>query len=181
MLLSQIDGSIVAAPIDQQPQAQAIAAQAKQIAQRFASFVGGAQTSLDICIYDFRHDLDDVRDVVVGAINGAAARRVAVRIAYDRHSQPVMIRSSSASGRRRRPGAGWYRGLPSQHRRTACGGRDPPCRREAIASGGQIMHNKYMIADADSDRTVVWMGSANFTVDARGAAREQHRGRVVLP
>jgi phosphatidylserine/phosphatidylglycerophosphate/cardiolipin synthase-like enzyme len=37
---------------------------------------------------------------------------------------------------------------------------------EPIVAGSQIMHNKYMIADAGTEKAAVWMGSANFTVDA---------------
>src|SRR6266516_3776732 len=85
--LSQIDAEIEEAPLTDQPQKAAIGAQAAQVASRFADFVDAAQESLDICVYDFRLDLPEVRDKVVDAINRAADRGVKVRVAYDQAQQ----------------------------------------------------------------------------------------------
>jgi hypothetical protein len=41
---------------------------------------------------------------------------------------------------------------------------------EPIATGGQIMHQKFMVADAGTDGAAVWMGSANFHGRSRGGS-----------
>jgi phosphatidylserine/phosphatidylglycerophosphate/cardiolipin synthase-like enzyme len=166
--LSQIDGEIEEAPLASQPDTATISAQAAQVAARFEHFVVSAQVSLDICIYDFRLDLPEVRDVVVDAINHAADQGVKVRIAYDQAQQAgdgaILKLFHEAGGDPAPVGTEHFLNtvLPLEHENVEA----RPVAEEAIASGGQIMHQKYMVRDAGTDGAAVWMGSANFTVDA---------------
>src|SRR5262245_49339579 len=82
-LLSQIDGEVERKPVDQQASIQAIEAQAGEVADLFADFVKAATKTLDVCIYDFRLALPTIRQRIVETIKDAAARGVAVRIAFD--------------------------------------------------------------------------------------------------
>ena len=164
-LLSQVDGTVENKPILEQDEIAAIEAQAGQVAALFADFVGQAQASLDICIYDFRLVIGSVQATVVSAINEAAGRGVAVRIAYDRNQadDQDILKQFQGSGGDPAP-VGTHVFLASAGFRPAVQLR--PISEEAIDPGSQIMHNKYMIRDAGTDQASVWMGSANFTVDA---------------
>jgi phosphatidylserine/phosphatidylglycerophosphate/cardiolipin synthase-like enzyme len=165
-LLSQISGDVATAPIEQQPALQAITAQAKEVAERFAAFVADAKRTLDVCIYDFRLDIDEIRDVVVSAINQAASRGVAVRIAYDRNEkgdEPILKLFQGAGGDPAPTGTHDFLSRKAGlHEAVA----RKPIAEEAIEAGHQIMHNKYLVRDAADEAAAVWMGSANFTIDA---------------
>ncbi len=166
-LLSQCDVQVIAAPLSAQPHQDLIQAQAQQVADAFAQFVADAHTSLDVCIYDFRLDLDAVRETIVDAINGAAERSVRVRIAFDQAQQTAdgpILKQFRVSGGDPAP-------VGTQHFVTVLAGlrrdvRVKAVAEEAIDPGHQIMHNKYMVRDADADDAAVWTGSTNFTVDA---------------
>ena len=56
--------------------------QALEVAERVAAFLGQARRSLDLALYDVRLP-GEAGDVVAGALRHAAARGVAVRIAYN--------------------------------------------------------------------------------------------------
>jgi phosphatidylserine/phosphatidylglycerophosphate/cardiolipin synthase-like enzyme len=171
-LLSQIDGQITSAPIGQQASLPAIEEQANQVADRFAAFVNAATTTLDVCIYDFRLVLSDVSDAIVAAINGAADRGVTVRVAYDANetSDTAIIKLFQGAGGDPAPTgtqAFITRSLhPSVHTRAIAEETVHKVTDEPIAPGSQIMHHKYMVADAATDAAAVWTGSTNFTVDA---------------
>jgi hypothetical protein len=164
-LLSQIDGQITSAPIGQQASLPAIEAQAKQVADLFAAFAKSATTTLDICIYDFRLVLSDVSDTIVTAINGAAGRGVTVRVAYDANeaSDTEIIKQFRGAGGDPAPtGTQVFiaRSLhPSVHTTAIAEEtvRDEVTD-EPIAPGSQIMHHKYMVADAATDAAAVWTG-----------------------
>jgi phosphatidylserine/phosphatidylglycerophosphate/cardiolipin synthase-like enzyme len=174
-LLSQIDGDVESKPIEQQAAARAIESQAGEVADQFVDFVSGATKTLDICIYDFRLTLPVVSQKVVNAINSAASG-VAVRVAYDANqkSDEEIIKQFQGAGGDPAP-TGTHTFLRDElHSKVetmpiaeqagkplAAGVTDEP-----IAPGSQIMHQKYMVADAGTDDAAVWMGSANFTVDA---------------
>src|ERR1700750_1601183 len=172
-LLSQIDGHTEKKPADQQASVQAIETQAIEVADRFAAFVKAATKTLDVCIYDFRLALPTVHHKIVDAIKDAAARGVAVRIAFDanqKSDEEIVKQFQGAGGDPAPTGTHLFveaelepvvetKPIAEQEAPTAVAG-------EPIAPGGQIMHQKYMIADAGTDGAAVWMGSANFTVDA---------------
>ena len=176
-LLSQIDAQIDSKPIAEQPSLPAIEAQANEVADLFVGFVQSAAATLDICIYDFRLALPAVSQKIVNAIKDAAARNVAVRIAFDANQktdEEIIKQFQGAGGDPAPTGTHLFiqaelepvvetKAIAEQDALAASltGVTDEP-----IAPGSQIMHQKYMIADAKTDDASVWMGSANFTVDA---------------
>lgn len=175
-LLSQVDGEVEKKPVDQQASVQAIEAQAIEVADRFAAFVKSATKTLDICIYDFRLALPAVSQKIVDAIKDAAARNVAVRVAFDANqkSDEEILKQFQGSGADPAP-TGTHLFIraelePVVETKSIAELEAPVASHavagEAIATGSQIMHQKYMIADAETDDAAVWMGSANFTVDA---------------
>jgi phosphatidylserine/phosphatidylglycerophosphate/cardiolipin synthase-like enzyme len=107
-----------------------------------------------------------VRNIVVDAINAAASRGVTVRIAYDKNEkgdEPILKMFMAAGGDPAPTGTDKFlRGKAGLHEAVAI----KPIAEEAIEAGHQIMHNKYMVRDAAEADAAVWMGSANFTVDA---------------
>jgi phosphatidylserine/phosphatidylglycerophosphate/cardiolipin synthase-like enzyme len=174
-LLSQIDGKVESKPIDQQAAAPAIEAQAAQVADLFADFVKAATTTLDICIYDFRLALPAISQKIVSAINDAAGRGVAVRVAYDanqKSDEEIIKQFRGAGGDPAPTGTEEFLQVslrPVVAAKAIAEESAAPAAKvvdEPITPGSQIMHHKYMIADAETESAAVWMGSANFTVDA---------------
>ena len=149
--------------------ADAKTAEANQIPNLFANFVGKAQKTLDIAIYDFR--LDPAQgDTVVGALNKLVKNGVTVRVAYfeppTKTASPVKTRRDGGDST---PGthAGDLKKLDNKIQRKAIKGieiADLPkgTKTEPVEGGGHLMHSKYMIRDGNA----VWMGSANFTSEA---------------
>lgn len=176
-LLSQIDGEVERKPVDQQASVGAIEAQAIEVADHLASFVKGATKTLDICVYDFRLALPAVSRKIVDAINDAAARGVAVRVAFDANqkSDEEIIKQFHGAGGDPAP-TGTHLFIEDQLQpavetkpiaeQEVLAPPSTAVAHEPIAPGSQIMHQKYMIADAGTDRAAILMGSANFTVDA---------------
>jgi phosphatidylserine/phosphatidylglycerophosphate/cardiolipin synthase-like enzyme len=173
-LLSQIDARVQGKPIAQQASLRAIEAQAGQVAALFVAFVQRAMATLDICIYDFRLSLSSVSQTIVTAINDAAARGVAVRVAYDANeaSDEEIIKQFRGAGGDPAPTGTEKFLTESLHssvetkaiaEQTAS---EQDAAGEPITAGSHIMHHKYMVADHDTDAAAVWMGSTNFTVDA---------------
>lgn len=162
--LSQIDATIGKAAVSDQDAAAAIEQQATQVAELFSAFTGQAAKTLDVCIYDFRLTIPAVSEIVVQAINDAAERGVAVRIAYDKTQNDGDILKQFA-------GAGGDPAPTGTHRFLTSAPLHPSVQLKAVLEEGidpasQIMHNKYMIADGKTPNARVWMGSANFTIDA---------------
>jgi phosphatidylserine/phosphatidylglycerophosphate/cardiolipin synthase-like enzyme len=176
-LISQIDAEVERKPVKEQASIQTIEAQAIEVANQFAAFVKGAGKTLDICIYDFRLSLPAVSQKIVDAIKDAAARGVAVRVAFDanqKSDEEIIKQFQGAGGDPAPTGTHLFvkDELEPLVETQAIAEQEVPAAPlaavsdEPIAPGSQIMHQKYMIADAGTDQAVVWMGSANFTVDA---------------
>jgi phosphatidylserine/phosphatidylglycerophosphate/cardiolipin synthase-like enzyme len=116
---------------------------ADDVAAQLVPWLGEARRSLDIALYDVRLP-GPIGDAVAEAIRAAAARGVAVRIAFN-----------ADGDRARKP-------LPPPPR------TDPslletlgvPVR--AIPGAPDLMHHKYVVRDLAS----VWTGSTNWTLDS---------------
>lgn len=176
IVTSQIGGKVEDKPVDEQTALQTIEAQAGEIADHFVEFVNRATKTLDICIYDFRLTLPAVSEKVVKAVNAAAARGAAVRVAYDanqKSDEEIIKQFQGAGGDPAPTGTEAFLQAelhPKVETRAIAEQEGAPLAagvaNEPIAPGSQIMHQKYMVADAGTDDAAVWMGSANFTVDA---------------
>ena len=137
-------------------------AQIAEVADIVASFVTGANSTLDIAIYDFR--LDGVaREKLKEALTGRAAAGVAIRILFDA-AAPV-DRGDGDSGNDLAPAgsAEFLRGLALQAETKGITGRQ-----QRRYSKNALMHQKYIIRDAMSPGAAVLCGSTNFTNDAFG-------------
>jgi phosphatidylserine/phosphatidylglycerophosphate/cardiolipin synthase-like enzyme len=176
-LLTQIDAEVEKKPVDQQASVKVIEAQAIEVADRFAAFVKSATRTLDICIYDFRLVLPAISQKIVEAINDAADRGVTVRVAFDanqKSDEEIIKQFRGAGGDPAPTGTHLFVEAelqPAVETKPIAEQEVPAASLtavadEPIAPGSQIMHQKYMIADAGTDQAAVWMGSANFTVDA---------------
>ena len=113
-----------------------------EIANEVAAFLGAAQHTLDLAQYDFNLG-PDTAAVVGDAIRDAAARGVAVRIAYNLdHRLPIPVPP------------------PPEPDATLIASFGAPSK--AIAGVPDLMHHKYVIRDGES----VWTGSLNWTDDS---------------
>lgn len=115
---------------------------AHEVANTIAEFLGEARRSLDLAHYDFNLG-PETAAVVGGAIREAAARGVAVRIAYN-----VDFRNPIPVPPPPEPDAQLIAsfGVPER----------------AIPGVPDLMHHKYVIRDAES----IWTGSMNWTDDS---------------
>jgi len=111
------------------------------MAQRASAFIGAAQRSLDLALYDVRLP-GEPGDLVAAALREAAGRGVAVRIAYNAdHDERVFPPPP-----RTKPEL--VEALPFPTR--------------GIPGIPDLMHHKYVVRDGDA----VWTGSANWTTDS---------------
>lgn len=122
---------------------------AQSIASRLAAFISTAQHSLDFAVYDFRLS-DELKAIVAEALQERAAAGVSIRIAYDADKPPVpnleVGQDPAPSGTGR-----FVQSLGYPWRRIG---------------GMKLMHNKYIVRDANTPNAQVWTGSTNLTNDA---------------
>ncbi|HET8527583.1 MAG TPA: phospholipase D-like domain-containing protein [Gaiellaceae bacterium] len=117
---------------------------AERTARALADFVAAAGRTLEIAIYDLRLP-DPLAGVVRGALEGAAGRGVAVRLAYNA-DYPANGRPPVPPPPRTEPGL-----LESL-----------PFPTVPIPGVPDLMHHKYVIRDG----AAVWTGSTNWTADS---------------
>jgi phosphatidylserine/phosphatidylglycerophosphate/cardiolipin synthase-like enzyme len=114
---------------------------ALDMAMRVAAFLDQAQRSLDLALYDVRLP-DEPGDVVAEALRAAAARGVAVRIAYNAdHDERV---------------------FPPPPRTKPELLDALPFPTVGIPGVPGLMHHKYVVRDDHA----VWTGSTNWTIDS---------------
>ncbi|MBN8867369.1 MAG: phosphatidylserine/phosphatidylglycerophosphate/cardiolipin synthase family protein [Solirubrobacterales bacterium] len=120
--------------------------QAEMVAGRIVDFIGKAERSLVLALYDIRLP-DPVGETVADAFRAAAERGVKVRLAYNDVPED--------------PNAGDF--LPAIHPPPET---NPeilsrlPIETVPISGIPDLMHHKYMVRDEDA----VWTGSANWSV-----------------
>ncbi|MBH8557939.1 phospholipase D-like domain-containing protein [Hymenobacter negativus] len=106
------------------------------IADTLASYINKARKTVDLAIYNWNST------VILNSVNAARARGVKVRVIYEDDNANVSINSLNAAIPRV--------GRPAQ----------------AGSSGSAIMHNKFVVIDADTNVAStpwVWTGSTNWT------------------
>jgi phosphatidylserine/phosphatidylglycerophosphate/cardiolipin synthase-like enzyme len=115
---------------------------AVDVTERVCRFVGEAERSLDVAIYDF-HAREGATAAIADALEAAAARGVTVRVAFNVERQPTKGHE-----------------MPMTAAPEVIDGLDVPTK--GIHDQGSLMHHKYVVRDAGA----VWTGSTNWTDDA---------------
>jgi phosphatidylserine/phosphatidylglycerophosphate/cardiolipin synthase-like enzyme len=115
---------------------------AEETARALAAFLGAAQRTLEIAVYDF-HLPPDLEAIVAGELEAAQKRGVAVRVAYNvDHPADVLV--------------------PAPPRTNPEVVESLPFPTAAIPGVPDLMHHKYVIRDEAS----LWTGSTNWTADS---------------
>ncbi len=115
---------------------------AEEVARDVAAFLDQASSSLDLALYDLRLEGEAER-VVHGALTGAAARGVALRVVYNvDHPGPIPVPPPPQCG----PEDVERLGVPAR----------------PVAGVPDLMHHKYVVRD----ESAVWTGSLNWTNDS---------------
>ena len=135
-------------------------AQIRDVASRIADFIGEAQSTIDIAIYDFRLR-DEAATIVADIIRAQARKGVHVRIVYDLATDP----SADAI-----PPAPPHLESDQKPLGTESFVRSFADVAEVKGVTGYrvLMHNKYIARDADSADAAVFTGSSNYTNDSWG-------------
>src|SRR5260370_4418535 len=125
----------------------------EQVAQLLADFLGAAQASLHLAIYDFRLHKPSLARPILDALRGRAAAGVEVRIAFDAgHADPAQVGADPAPD----DTAAFLKqvfGLDS-------GVQIKPIHSE------KLMHNKYVIRDGPTRRAAWSTAASTFTADS---------------
>jgi phosphatidylserine/phosphatidylglycerophosphate/cardiolipin synthase-like enzyme len=136
-------------------------AQANAVANRIARFIGEAEATLDIAIYDFRLH-GEPASMISEALRNRCKAGVAIRIAFDATTSaepestfaqaPVLVEADKK---------------PSGTENFV-GSLTDMATLKAITGYRALMHNKYIVRDALSPTAAVFTGSANYTNDSWG-------------
>jgi len=119
---------------------------AEQVAGELVAFIGAAQHSLDIAIYDLNLT-GAPADQVRAAVRAATGRGVAIRLLYNvDFPNPIPVPPPSQAD------TGFIASL----------GIDS----KPISGVPDLMHHKYIVRDAASADPSVWTGSTNWTNDS---------------
>jgi phosphatidylserine/phosphatidylglycerophosphate/cardiolipin synthase-like enzyme len=115
---------------------------AEDTANALASFIGAAEKTVEVAIYDLNLP-PDLHGLVCGALTAASQRGVAVRLAYNLdHAKEIPVPPPPSTD----PGT-----LEAMPFPTA-----------AIPGVPDLMHHKYVVRDG----AAVWTGSTNWTLDS---------------
>jgi phosphatidylserine/phosphatidylglycerophosphate/cardiolipin synthase-like enzyme len=119
---------------------------AEQVAGELADFIGAAQRSLDIAIYDLNLT-DGPADQVRAACKSARGRGVAIRLLYNvDFPNPIPVPP------------------PSQADTAFIASLGVAAK--PVSGIPDLMHHKYIVRDVASDAATVWTGSMNWTNDS---------------
>jgi phosphatidylserine/phosphatidylglycerophosphate/cardiolipin synthase-like enzyme len=136
-------------------------AQANAVATRIAGFIEQAQSTLDIAIYDFRLH-GDPASIISEALRNRAKAGVVIRIAFDAATNPEPHLSPTEApalleADKKPPGT-----------ETFVRAFAVVANLKAITGYRVLMHNKYIVRDAQAPNAAVFTGSANYTNDSWG-------------
>ncbi|HEX9095722.1 MAG TPA: phospholipase D-like domain-containing protein [Candidatus Dormibacteraeota bacterium] len=119
---------------------------AEQIAGELADFIGAAQRSLDIAIYDLNLT-GTPADRVRAAVKAATGRGVAIRLLYNvDFPNPIPVPP------------------PSQADTALIASLGVPTK--PVSGVPDLMHHKYIVRDGATGAATVWTGSMNWTNDS---------------
>jgi phosphatidylserine/phosphatidylglycerophosphate/cardiolipin synthase-like enzyme len=135
-----------------------------QIATMLSGFIAGAMQTLDIAAYDFRLE-PETAAIVAAALRERAAAGVRIRIAYD-SDRALMVNLKPNLM------AGMDPALSGTE--TFVESLNYPSKG---ISGLKLMHNKYVVRDADQSAAQVWTGSTNLD-DAAWTLQENNILRI---
>jgi len=122
---------------------------AVDVANQVADFIGAANHTLELALYDCRLS-EPLKAIVTAALRERSAAGVGIRIAYDadKPEVPAVDRGADPA----ESGTGVYiASLGYPYRRIG---------------GMKLMHSKYIVRDAGFPNAAVWTGSTNFTDDS---------------
>ena len=115
---------------------------AVDVANQVAEFLGAAQRTIELALYDIRLH-DEAAEIVKGALIGAQERGVAVRLVYNvDHPGPIPVPPPPKTAPE------LLEALPIPTR--------------AVAGVPDLMHHKYVVRD----RETIWTGSMNWSQDS---------------
>ena len=119
---------------------------AEQVAGELADFIGAAQRSLDIAIYDLNLT-DGPAEEVRTAVKSAAGHGVAIRLLYNvDYPNPIPVPPPSQAD------TAFIASLGIQAK--------------PVSGIPDLMHHKYIVRDVGTDAATVWTGSTNWTNDS---------------
>lgn len=136
-------------------------AQIKAVASRIAAFIGEAQSTLEIAIYDFRLQ-GEAEAIVAEALRSQARKGVRIRIVYDHAPAPAQDATPNHAPVRveadQKPQGtdGFVRSLADA------------AEVKGVTGYRALMHNKYIVCDGGTAAASVFMGSSNYTNDSWG-------------
>jgi phosphatidylserine/phosphatidylglycerophosphate/cardiolipin synthase-like enzyme len=149
--------------------------QGTQVATQLVEFINAAKSSLHIAIYDFRLRDAQLRDPVIKALNDKAANGVKVRIAFYAGKPPTHTHRTKG---KQQEAVATTEEEDIDFFIESGGDPAPKGTKEFLAeafkdnveiksiTGSKLMHDKYIIRDANTTDAALWTGSANFTDDA---------------
>jgi phosphatidylserine/phosphatidylglycerophosphate/cardiolipin synthase-like enzyme len=135
--------------------------QMNDVASWIARFIGEAKSSLDMAIYDFRLH-DEPAAIVADALRAQARRGIRTRIVYDHAVDPgpdvaSPVAPAHIEADQKPPGTdSFVRSFADV------------AEVKGITGYRVLMHNKYIIRDADSADAAICGGSSNYTNDSWG-------------
>jgi len=136
-------------------------AQIRDVASRIAGFIGEAESTIDLAIYDFRLH-DEAAAIVADGIRSQARKGVHLRIAYDRATDPGADAMPVAAPAHIESDQKPF-GTESFVRSFA-----DVAELKGITGYRVLMHNKYILRDAATADAAVFTGSSNYTNDSWG-------------
>jgi phosphatidylserine/phosphatidylglycerophosphate/cardiolipin synthase-like enzyme len=130
-------------------------AQIKDVASRIATFIGEAISTLDIAIYDFRLH-DEAATIIAEALRSQARKGIRTRIVYDHatdpgaDANPTVVPSHLEADPKPLGTDGFVRSLADA------------AQVKGVTGYRVLMHNKYILRDAESGDAAVFTGSSNY-------------------